>query len=197
MPRKIVVTDYMSLDGVIQDPVGMEGSGLGDWTGPFSRGAKGDEFKLAELAAAGALLFGRFTYQAFAAVWPQLDDPDGFARRMNSLPKYVASKTLQQVDWQNTALLAGDLVPEVRMIKAEAGDGDILIYGSASIVHQLLPHGLIDELRLMVYPTVLGRGTRLFPAGWAGRLNLLGHDRFDDGIMLLRYGLLEQAGQTP
>lgn len=186
MPRKIIVTEYCSLDGVIQDPVGMEDSGLGDWTGPFSRGPQGDRFKQEELEAAEALIFGRVTYDGFAAVWPNVDDPQGFAKRMNSLPKYVASKSLERADWNNTKLIDGELVEAVKKIRAET-DGDILIYGSASIVHQLMPAGLIDEFRLMVYPTILGRGTRLFPGGVAARLALIENKPLRDGIVLLRY----------
>src|SRR5688572_15690039 len=103
MSRRIIATEYISLDGVIEDPVGMEGSGLGDWTGPFSRGADGDKFKLEELMEADALLFGRLTYDGFAAVWPLLND--SFAERMNGLPKYVASRTLTKASWNNTAII--------------------------------------------------------------------------------------------
>ena len=188
---RIIATEYMSLDGVIQDPVGMENSGLGDWTGPFSRGPKGDTFKHQELADAQALIFGRVTYDGFAAVWPQVDDPEGYARRMNSLPKHIASSTLKKLDWNNSRLIEGDLVSAAQTIRSDT-DGDVLIFGSASIVHQLLPHGLIDEIRLMVYPTVLGRGTRLFPDEVAKQLALVEADQFNDGIMLLRYAAAKQ-----
>lgn len=186
---RIVATQYMSLDGVIQDPVGMEGSGLGDWTGPFSRGPAGDRFKHEELQAAKALIFGRITYDGFAAVWPQVNDPEGYAARMNALPKHVASRTLKGADWSNSTLIPGDLANAARAIRATT-DGDVLVFGSASIVHQLLPHGLIDELRLMVYPTILGRGTRLFPDGEAARLKLESTDLFGDGIVLMRYAVI-------
>ena len=183
---RIVVTEYMSLDGVIQDPVGMEESGLGDWTGPFSRGPRGDAFKHGELAAAKALIFGRVTYDGFAAVWPLVDDPVGFAARMNSLPKYVASRTLTEPGWNNSRLIGDDLVGAVKDIRERTPD-DILIFGSASIVHQLMPHDLVDEFRLMIYPIVLGRGTRLFPDGHAARLKTVGVEQFNDGIVLVRY----------
>jgi len=186
MANKIIATDYISLDGVIQDPVGMENSSLGNWVGPFKRGPKGDKFKHDELEAVDAMLYGRVTYEGFAAVWPTLDDPSGFAKRMNALPKIVASKTLKSASWSNSTLITGNLVDAVKEIKADA-KGDILIYGSASIVHQLVPHGLVDEYNLMVYPTVLGRGIRLFPENTAQRLSLLESTRFDDGIVLLRY----------
>lgn len=186
MPRRIVASDYISLDGVIEDPVGMERSGLGDWVGPFRRGPVGDRFKHDELLQASAMLYGRKTYEGFAAVWPTIDDPAGFARRMNELPKYVASTTLGSPGWSNSFLIDGDLVAAARSLTAE-GSGDVLIYGSASIVHQLLPHGLIDEFRLMVYPTILGRGKRLFPDGVASRLRLIENVQFGDGIVSLRY----------
>jgi len=186
MTNKIIATQYISVDGVIQDPVGMEGSGLGDWTGPFNRGPKGDKFKHDELMNAEALMLGRVTYDGFAAVWPTVDDPQGFAKRINTLPKFVASKTLRDVEWSNSALIAGDLIEAARSIRASA-KGDILIYGSASIVHQLVPHGLIDEYRLMVFPTVLGRGIRFFPDNFAQKLALMENVQFGDGITLLRY----------
>src|SRR5438477_403378 len=151
MSGRIVVTEYMSLDGVIEDPVGMENSGLGNWTGPFQRGPEGDSFKLDELLGAAALLFGRKTYDAFAAVWPH--QKDDFAERMNSLPKYLASHR-RDAPWINTTLIEGDLAAATRKLKTQI-DGDILVYGSASIVHQLAPLGLIDEYRLMIYPTAL------------------------------------------
>lgn len=184
MSRKIIATDYMSLDGVIQDPVGMEGSGLGDWTGPFTRGPEGDRFKHEELAQADALLFGRVTYDGFAAVWPHVKDR--FAERMNSLPKYVASRILKHASWKNTTVIGRDLVGEVKSLKAEPGR-DILIYGSASIVHALMPQRLVDEYRLMIYPIVLGRGKRLFAQGTQSVMTLAECRTFDDGIVLLRY----------
>lgn len=186
---RIIVTQYMSLDGVIEDPVGMEGSGLGDWTGPFTRGPKGDRFKHEELRDAQALIFGRVTYDGFAAVWPNVDDSEGYAARMNALPKYVASRTLGTAQWNNSTLIDGDLAAAARRIRDET-PGDVLIFGSASIVHQLLPHGLVDEFRLMVYPTVLGRGTRLFPKGVGTRLGLSDVETFDDGIVLMRYAVV-------
>lgn len=186
MTKKIVVTEYISLDGVIEDPVGMENSGLGDWTGPFSRGPEGDRFKLEELLAADCLIFGRATYDAFAAAWPHMKDETGMADRMNSLPKYVASSTLKQATWGEGTIWNGDIVSAARALKAE-GRGEALIYGSASVVHQLASTDLIDEYRLMVYPTILGAGKRLYPDGTASRLQLAESRQFEDGIVLLRY----------
>lgn len=186
MTRKIVVSQYISLDGVIEDPVGMEQSGLGNWTGPFTRGPEGDRFKLEELFAADCLIFGRATYDAFAAAWPHMSDDTGMADRMNTLPKYVASSTLKHANWGETAIWNGDIVAEARTLKA-ANDGEALIYGSASVVHQLAAAGLVDEYRLMIYPTILGAGKRLYPEGATTQLQLAECRQFDDGIVLLRY----------
>ena len=183
---KIIVSQYMSLDGVIQDPVGMEGSGLGDWTGPFNRGPDGDKFKHEEMFHSAAVLLGRVTYDGFAAVWPTVKDETGFADRINSMPKYVVSKTLKKADWNNTTILSGDVVQSIRSLKDQSG-GNILVYGSAALVHALMPMGLIDEYNLMVYPTVLGRGTRLFPDGVASGLTLAECKQLGSGIVLLRY----------
>jgi dihydrofolate reductase len=195
MARNVVVTQYVSLDGVIEDPVGMEGSGLGNWIGPFERGPKGDQFKHEELFASGALLLGRRTYDGFAAVWPSVKDEAGFADRINSLPKYVASHTMTKADWNNTKVLSDDVVDHVAALK-EDGQGDILVYGSASLIHSLLPHGLIDEVRLMVYPTVLGRGKRWFPEGWKNQMRLCECTTFGSGIVLLRYATAAKGSTT-
>jgi dihydrofolate reductase len=186
MPRRLVVTEYISLDGVIEDPVGMEGSGLGDWTGPFRRGPEGDNFKHEELMASDTLLLGRLTYEGFAAVWPTVKDEAGFAERINNLPKFVASKSLKTANWNNSTVISGDLADEVRTLKEQDG-GDILVYGSASVVRTLMPLDLIDEYRLMVYPAVLGRGKRLFPEGVRSKLHLTTCEQFGSAIVLLRY----------
>jgi dihydrofolate reductase len=176
----------MSLDGVIEDPVGMEGSGLGNWTGPFQRGPEGDKFKLDELSRASALLFGRKTYDAFAAAWPHIKDEIGYAERMNALPKYLASHR-GEAGWNNTIkVIGGDLVEGARRLKAEV-QGDILVFGSASIAHQLAPHGLIDEYRLMIYPTVLGHGKKILPDGYAAVLKTEEVRPLGGGIVLIRY----------
>lgn len=184
--RKLVVTQYISLDGVIEDPVGMENSGLGDWTGPFSRGPEGDRLKQAELEAAGALLFGRSTYEAFVGVWPLVEN-DVFADRINALPKHVASTTLPQAAWSNSAILRGDALTAIAALKREAG-GDILVYGSLKLVHGLQRAGLVDAYNLMVYPVALGAGGRLFAAGVRSDLALVESRSLGDGIQWLRYG---------
>lgn len=191
MARKIIVSQYMSLDGVIQDPVGMEGSGLGDWTGPYKRGPVGDKFKHYELFDCDAVLLGRVTYDAFAAVWPHVKDEAGFADRINNMRKYVVSNTLAKVDWNNTTILSGDAVKSVQSLKEQRG-GNILVYGSAALVHALMPMGLIDEYNLMVFPTLLGRGIRLFVDGQASRLHLSECKEFGSGIVLLRYSSATQ-----
>jgi len=187
MSARIIVSQYISLDGVIQDPVGMENSGLGDWIGPFTRGPDGDRFKHAELFSASAVLLGRTTYDGFAAVWPSVKDEEGFADRMNAMPKFVASNSLPEATWSNTTLISGDVPGKVRGLK-ETLEGEILIYGSAGLVHSLMPAGLIDQYNLMVYPTVLGRGTRLFPQGYSVKqMTFIDALPFDDGIVHLRY----------
>lgn len=170
----------------MEDPVGMENSGLGNWTGPFSRGPEGDKFKHEELMAADSLILGRTTYEAFASAWPHINDEAGYARRINSLPKVVASSTLKDPSWGETVIWNGDMVAAAKAFR-EQSDGLALIFGSASIVHQLAPAGLIDEYRLMVYPTILGAGKRLYPDGAKTQLRLEEFRQFGGGIVLLRY----------
>jgi dihydrofolate reductase len=186
MTRKIVVTQYISLDGVIQDPVGMEDSGLGNWTGPFKRGPEGDRFKVDELFAASALIFGRTTYDAFASVWPIVNDETGYAKRMNELPKFLASSTRKSATWGKTTIWNGDLADVATAMKAE-GEGDVLIFGSISVCHELATLDLIDEYRLMTYPTILGIGKRLYPDGAKSQLSLAECRQFGSGIVMTRY----------
>ena len=181
---RIIATQYISLDGVIEDPVGMENSGLGNWVGPYSRGPEGDKFKDDELKNAAAVVLGRRTYDGFAAVWPTLDIPA--AVRMNALPKYLASRTITAPEWNNTTLLGADLIQSVRQLKASI-DGNIVIYGSASVCHALIAADLIDEIALMVYPVVLGRGIRLFPDGIRVGMEAIENQPLGGGIVLLRY----------
>jgi dihydrofolate reductase len=160
---RIVVTEFVSLDGVMEDPGGAEGFTHAGWTFRFNRGDEGDQFKLAELQEAEAQLLGRVTYEAFAAAWPTMEDPVGFAEKMNAMPKYVVSTTLRDEDasWNNSTVIRGDVVSEVAALK-ERVRGDLLMAGSATLVQTLLEHGLVDELRLMIFPIVLGTGKRLF-----------------------------------
>ncbi len=156
---RLVVSEFVTLDGVIEDPGGAERSPVGGWAFRFERGEEGDRFKYDELMAADALLLGRRTYQGFAAAWPQMNK-DPFGQKMNGIRKYVVSSTLTEANWTNSTILAGDPVDSVAKLKDEVGE--ILVLGSRRLVHALHAHGLIDEYRLMVFPIVLGGGQRLF-----------------------------------
>jgi len=161
---RIVVSEFVSLDGVMEDPGGSEGTPAGGWAFRFERGADGDAYKLEELRDAEAMLLGRVTYEGFAAAWPSLEDEQGFAEKMNGMPKYVVSSTLERADWQNSTILPGDPVAEATALRGRLA-GNILVAGSTSLVHTLHDAGLVDEYRLMIYPTVLGSGKRLFRDG--------------------------------
>ncbi|WP_227377944.1 dihydrofolate reductase family protein [Haladaptatus halobius] len=159
---KLVVSEYVSVDGVMEAPGGGEEFEHGGWTFQFDRGPEGDEFKLNELRASDALLLGRVTYEGFAAAWPSMTDEQGFADKFNSMPKYVVSTTLEEpLEWNNSTLIEENVADEVSKLKQEL-DGDILVNGSAQLVHTLMEHDLVDEYRLMVFPIVLGSGKRLF-----------------------------------
>ena len=155
---RIVVTEFVSLDGVMQAPGGEEFKYPG-WSFEFDRGEDGDQFKLDETRASEALLLGRVTYEGFAGAWPSRDGE--FADKFNSMPKYVVSSTLESPAWNNTTVLNGDVVEEVTKLKQDV-DGDIVVHGSAQLVHALVDNDLVDELRLMVFPVVLGTGKRVF-----------------------------------
>ena len=158
---KIVATEFISLDGVIEDPGGSEDFAHGGWTFEIDRGEEGDGFKLGELEEAEAQLLGRVTYEGFAAAWPSIKDDQGFAEKMNSMPKYVYSTTLGTANWNNTTILSGDFAADIAAAKDEV-DGVILVAGSAQLVQGLIANDLLDELRLMVFPVILGGGKRLF-----------------------------------
>jgi len=184
---KIVVTEFVSLDGVIEDPGGSEDYRHGGWTFEIDRGEEGDKFKLDELVEAEAQLLGRVTYEGFAAAWPTMEDGAGFAEKMNSMPKYVVSSTLREASWENTTILPGELADEVAKLHREI-DGVILVAGSAQLVQGLLEHGLVDELRLMVFPVLLGEGKRLFgEVSEKKPLRLADSKTLGDGIALLTY----------
>jgi dihydrofolate reductase len=156
---RIVVTEFMSLDGVVEDPGGSENFRYGGWSFEISRGDEGDKFKLDEAFSSDALLLGRVTYEGFASAWPSREGE--FADKFNTMPKYVVSSTLKDPAWNNSTVLNGDLAEEVAKLKQEV-DGDIVVHGSVRLVQALVEHDLVDELRLMVYPVVLGSGKRLF-----------------------------------
>lgn len=159
---KLVVTEFVSVDGVFEDPGGAEGYEHGGWTFEYDRGEEGNSFKLEELLESEVQLFGRVTYEGFAAAWPSREGE--FADKINGAPKYVVSNTLKDPEWQNTTVISGDVSREIAELK-ERTNGAILVAGSGTLVGTLLGADLVDELRLMVFPTVLGRGRRLFPDG--------------------------------
>jgi dihydrofolate reductase len=159
---KLVVTEFVSVDGVFEDPGGAEDYEHGGWTFEYDRGEDGGKFKLDELIEAEVQLLGRVTYEGFAAAWPSREDE--FAEKLNNDPKYVVSTMLKDPDWHNTTVISGDVTEEVAKLKANT-NGVILVAGSGTLVRALLGANLVDELRLMVFPTVLGRGKRLFPDG--------------------------------
>jgi dihydrofolate reductase len=175
--RKVVVSMFMTLDGVIEAPH--------EWSFPFWTDEIG-EFKHAELFASDALLLGRVTYQGFAAAWPSRTDEQGFADRMNSLPKYVVSTTLEKPEWNNSTLIKANVAEAIAKLKQQPGQ-DIVIHGSNTLVRALMPHHLIDEYRLLVYPIVLGSGKRLFRDGSKATLKLVETKTFGSGVVLLRY----------
>ncbi len=186
--RRVVVSEFVSIDGVMEDPGGAEGTAYGGWAMKFNRGPEGDRFKADELFASDALLLGRVTYQGFAAAWPGRSDEAGFADKMNGMRKYVVSATLPDADasWNNTKVIRGDVAGEIATLKKQAG-GDILVAGSGQLVRTLIEHDLVDEYRLMVYPIVLGSGKRLFASDTAARLTLTSAKTSGDGVLMLTY----------
>jgi dihydrofolate reductase len=153
---RIVITEFVSVDGVMEDPGGSEGTKHAGWSFQYSRGPEGDQFKLDETANSAALLLGRVTYEGFAEAWPSREGE--FADKFNTMPKYVVSSTLDNPEWTNTTVLKFEDVASLR----ERVDGDIVVHGSASLAQSLLEHDLVDEVRLMVFPVALGSGKRLF-----------------------------------
>ena len=156
---RIVVTEFTSLDGVVEDPGGAEDYRHSGWSFEISRGEEGDQFKLDETLSSEALLLGRITYEGFADAWPSREGE--FADKFNQMPKYVVSTTLEDPDWNNSTVIRGDVPQEVARLKEEI-DGDIVVHGSPTLVQTLIDNDLVDELRLMVFPVVLGSGKRLF-----------------------------------
>jgi dihydrofolate reductase len=190
---RIVVTEFVSLDGVMEDPGGSEDFKYGGWSFEFDRGEDGDKFKLDETLEAEALLLGRATYEGFAAAWPSREGE--FADKFNSMPKYVVSSTLENPDWSNTTVLKGDVAQEVSGLR-ERIDGPIVVHGSAQLVQTLLDDGLVDELRLMVFPVVLGAGKRLFgDTSDKTRLRLTDSKMVGDGVAILVYQAATKNGE--
>jgi dihydrofolate reductase len=188
---RIVVTEFVSLDGVMEAPGGGEDFEHGGWTFEIDRGEEGDRFKLDETLDADALLLGRVTYEGFAAAWPSMKGD--FADKFNSMPKYVVSSTLEDPEWNNSTVLRGDVVEEVSKLR-RGPDGNVVVHGSAQLVQTLLEHDLVDELRLMVFPVVLGSGKRLFgDTSDKKRLRLADSKTVGDGIAILVYEPGENA----
>jgi dihydrofolate reductase len=156
---RVVVTEFISLDGVVEDPGGSEDFEYGGWSFAFERGEDGNQFKTGETMDADAMLLGRVTYEGFANAWP--GRPGEFADKFNTMPKYVVSSTLENPEWTNTTVISGDLVEEVTKLK-EQHDRDLIVHGSVQLVQALLDNDLVDELRLMVFPVVLGKGKSLW-----------------------------------
>jgi dihydrofolate reductase len=182
---RIVVSQFVSVDGVIEDPVGMETLGRGDWSGSASSGEEGGKFKVDEIVDAEALLLGRKTYDSYAAAWPSRGGE--LADRFNSIPKYVVSSTLRDPAWENTTLLDGDPATEVGKLRDQPG-GDILIQGSGQLTDTLLEHDLVDEWRLMIFPVVVGKGKRCFgDPGRAMNMRLTECRAVGEGVAILVY----------
>ena len=181
---KLIVTEFVSLDGVMEAPGGEPDYPHSGWVFDFM-GPEQEEYKLREVLDADAQLLGRKTYQGFAAAWPERSGE--FADKMNSMPKYVATTTLDELEWENSSRIEGDLAEGVAKLK-EADDGPILVAGSRTLVQTLIESDLVDEYRLMVFPVVLGSGKRLFPESPEKRtLKLVDTKSFDSGVQVNTY----------
>ena len=182
---QIVVTEYISLDGVIEAPGGTEDYRHVNWAFEFDRGPEGQEFKDEEIRTSGALLLGRITYEEFAKAWPTMEGE--YADKFNSMPKYVVSSTLEEPAWNNTTVLRGDPVDEASELRERAG-GDVVVHGSSQLAQALFEQDLVDELRLMLYPVALGSGKRLFgDAEDKKRWRLTDSKTVGDGVVILVY----------
>jgi dihydrofolate reductase len=187
----IVISENVSLDGVTEDPAGVEGFRLGGWFFETDRGEDGEKFTLDKALETAALLLGRRSYEFFAATWPSRGGE--LADKLNSLPKYVVSSTLEDPDWNNSTVLKGDVVDEVSKLKEEL-DGEIVVLGSPQLARTLIEHDLVDELRLMIYPVVLGAGARLFGETSDKKPMRLVHTQtVGDGIAILTYEPVRDA----
>ena len=175
--RKVIVTEFLTLDGVMEAP--------NEWSFPY-RSDEAGQFKYDELFASDALLLGRVTYEGFAAAWPSMTDEQGFADRMNGIAKYVVSTTLHKAEWNNSTIISGNVPDEIARLKALPGQ-DILVHGSAQLIQTLIAHNLVDAYRLLVYPLVRGGGKRLFADGTAASLQLVETKSFSSGVVALTY----------
>jgi len=182
---RIIVTEFVSLDGVMEAPGGGEDYKHAGWTFEISRGEEGNAFKLEETFDSEALLLGRVTYEGFARAWPSMKGE--FADKFNSMPKYVVSSTLTKVDWNNSTVLRGDVADEISRLK-QTLKGNIVVHGSARLVQALVANDLIDELRLMVFPVILGSGKKLFGEMSGKRsMKLVSSQAVGDGVEILIY----------
>jgi dihydrofolate reductase len=180
--RKIIVSEYVTLDGVMEEP--------GTWSFPFWN-EEASQFKFEELKASDGLLLGRVTYQGFAKAWPTMTDTGEYGERMNSLPKYVVSTTLSEATW-NARLIKDHIAEAVSRLKQESGQ-DLLVFGSGELVHTLMQHDLVDEYRFMVHPLILGSGKRLFRDGIEKKvLRLVETRTFSSGVVVLSYQPVKQ-----
>src|SRR6184192_1705679 len=188
---KIIATEFVSLDGVVEAPGGGEEFEYAGWSFEIDRGDEGNKFKVDETFESEALLLGRKTYEGFAAAWPSREGE--FADKFNRMPKYVVSSTLGTPQWNNTTVLRGELAQEVGRVR-ERHNGPIVVHGSPTLVQGLLEHDLLDELRLMVYPVVLGKGKRLFGATTnKKRMRLRSSTLVGDGVEILIYEPVRSA----
>jgi dihydrofolate reductase len=182
---RIVVTEFMSLDGVVEDPGGSENFKYGGWSFEIDGGEEGRQFKLDETRSSEALLLGRVTYEGFAEAWPSRDGE--FADKFNAMPKYVVSSTLEKPEWNNSTVLKGDVAESIAKLRQQL-DGDIVVHGSVRLVQTLLEHDLVDELRLMVFPVVLGSGKRLFGETSDKKpLRLVDSNVVGDGVQIVTF----------
>jgi dihydrofolate reductase len=184
--RRIVITEFISADGVIEDPGGSENTPHGGWSFKYSSDEQ-MKYKLDETMGHDALLLGRVTYAGFAEAWPGRTDEVGFADKMNSMPKYVVSTTLSELSWNNSTLISGNVVKQIAALK-QADGGDILVAGSATLCRTLIEHDLVDEYRLMTFPIVLGSGKRLFgDSDSAVGLKLASIESYPSGVYTVTY----------
>lgn len=183
--RKIVISEYVTVDGVMEDPGGGEKSAYGGWSFQYWSDEAG-KYKFDELFASDALLLGRVTYEGFARAWPSMQDEAGFADRMNNLPKYVVSTTLEKAEWNNSHIIKGNVAEEIAKLKQQPGQ-NILVAGSAALAQTLMQHGLVDDYWLMVHPIVVGGGKRLFQDASKTPLQLVETKPLPLGVVVLHY----------
>ncbi|EPG72503.1 riboflavin biosynthesis protein RibD C-terminal domain protein [Leptospira fainei serovar Hurstbridge str. BUT 6] len=183
--RRIIVSEFLTLDGVMEDPGGAEKSEFGGWSHQFFNEEFG-KYKFDELFSCDALLLGRLTYEGFAAAWPSMTDEQGFSERMNGIPKFVVTTTLTKADWNNSTLIKENIVAEISKLKEQPGK-DILVAGSGVLARGLLQNDLVDEFRLMIHPILVGGGRRLFDETPRKVLKLVESKELNTGVEILTY----------